>query len=145
MKPGCVCSDMYFHNKDNQDSHWFHLVKQIIIEGINKYKKYARLHLLNAHIHHDQLKNSFKSLYELDIAVLSKPTVFEDFMIFRMKRLIEQEMIDNDNKTSELKGINVNLIVDFQNMFVQFHQSIDRTVNLYLEFWRELMEENPEI
>jgi hypothetical protein len=39
----------------------------------------------------------------------------------------------------------VNIIVVFQNKFVSFLSYIEKSVNLHLEFWRELLEENPDI
>lgn len=54
-------------------------------------------------------------------------------------------MIENDQRNSEQKGVDVNIIVVFQNKFVVFLGSIEKSVNLHLEFWRELLEENPDI
>jgi len=54
-------------------------------------------------------------------------------------------MIENDLINNETKGVDVNVIVHFQNKFVLFQNSIEKSVDLHLEFWRELLEENPDI
>lgn len=54
-------------------------------------------------------------------------------------------MIENDNRNTENKGIDVNIIVHFQNRFVEFQQLLASSVNLHLDFWRELLEETPDI
>lgn len=41
--------------------------------------------------------------------------------------------------------MDVNVVIRFQNKFVVFQTEIENCVNLYLEFWRELMDENPDI
>jgi hypothetical protein len=59
--------------------------------------------------------------------------------------LIEEEMIENDLRNAESRGVDVNVIVHFQNKFVLFQSAIEKSVNLHLDFWRELLEENPDI
>lgn len=54
-------------------------------------------------------------------------------------------MIEYDKANNESKGVDVNIIVHFQNRFVNFQTVIEKSVNLHLEFWRELLEENPDI
>ena len=54
-------------------------------------------------------------------------------------------MIENDVINNEIKGVDVNVIVHFQNKFVVFQNAIEKSVNLHLEFWRKLLEENPDI
>ena len=54
-------------------------------------------------------------------------------------------MIENDLTLNENKGIDVQSIVSFENDMVLFQTSIEKSVNLYLEFWIELLEDNPDI
>ena len=80
----------------------------IIAEGLEKFPKSARLHLLNAFTNQEKLKNKFKALFELMITEENKPNVQEEFSIFRYKNLIEEELVDQDLKTQETKGVDVN-------------------------------------
>jgi len=53
-------------------------------------------------------------------------------------------MIEQDGR-SDNKSVNVNQIVHFQNNFVVFLSAIEKSVTLHLEFWRENLEEVPDI
>lgn len=75
----------------------------------------------------------------------NKPNLQEEFSIYRYKNIIEEEMVEADIRASETKGIDVNVIVHFQNKFVQFQYAIEKSVDLHLDFWRELLEDNPDI
>lgn len=48
-------------------------------------------------------------------------------------------------RNEQNKNVDVNGIVHFENHLVIFMKSIERSVNLHLEFWRELLEESPDI
>jgi hypothetical protein len=39
----------------------------------------------------------------------------------------------------------VNILVHFQNKFVEFQSAIEKSVNYHLDFWRELLEDTPDI
>ena len=54
-------------------------------------------------------------------------------------------MIESDLISNEIKGVDVNAIVEFENKLVIFQTVIEKAVNLHLEFWRELLEETPDI
>ena len=92
---------------------WYLLIKSIISDSLDRFPKCPRLHLLNAYIHHEKLKNKFKALFELLITEENKPNLQEEFSIYRYKNLIEEEMIENDLRNSENKGVDVNVIVQF--------------------------------
>ena len=61
------------------------------------------------------------------------------------RNLIEEEMRETDNSSLENQGVDVNMIVEFQNKLAIFQNAIENAVNLHLDFWRELLEENPDI
>ena len=59
--------------------------------------------------------------------------------------MIEEELKETDNSSLENQGVDVNMIVEFQNKLAIFQNAIENSVNLHLDFWRELLEENPDI
>ena len=124
---------------------WYTWIKSVIIDVLEKFPKSARLHILYAYVQREKLSNKYKALFEMMIARDNKPNVEQEFSIYRYKSLIEEEIIDDDNRNSETKGIDVNVIVQFQNSFVLFQAALENAVNLHLEFWRELLETNPGI
>ena len=54
-------------------------------------------------------------------------------------------MKENDAKFIQNKGIDVNVVVYFQKKLVTFLKKIEESVDFYIEFWSELLEENPDI
>lgn len=144
----CVCYSLSKDFMKDEEAHeklWYTWIKSIIVDVLDKYPKSARLHILYAYVQREKLNNKYKALFEIMIARDNKPSVEQEFAIYRYKSLIEEEIIDDDSKTSETKGIDVNIIVHFQNMFVAFQAALENAVELHLDFWRELLEANPGI
>lgn len=144
----CVCYSLSKDFMKDEEAHeklWYTWIKSIIMDVLDKYPKSARLHILYAYVQREKLNNKYKALFEIMIARDNKPSVEQEFAIYRYKSLIEEEIIDDDSKTSETKGIDVNIIVHFQNMFVAFQAALENAVELHLDFWRELLETNPGI
>ena len=54
-------------------------------------------------------------------------------------------MKDEEYKAANKNSINVALIVDFQDQLFDFKNEMKNTVELYLEFWRELLEDSPNV
>ncbi len=54
-------------------------------------------------------------------------------------------MVDKDNLSNDVRGLDVNNMVSFQKHLVEFQSTVEDAVNMYVEFWRELFEENPDI
>jgi len=146
----CACyplaRDYLKEGQDAPETLWYTWTRIMIIEAMEKFYKSARLHVLYAFIEREKLDNRFKALYELTLSESVKPSFEEEFSIYRYKNVIETEMIANDVRNTELKGgIDVNLVVDFQNKFMYFQELIETSVELHLDFWKELLEQNPEI
>lgn len=58
-------------------------VRSLLEEGLEKFTKSARLHLLHSYIQHEKLKNKFKALFQLMIAKEHKPFIQQEFSILR--------------------------------------------------------------
>lgn len=54
-------------------------------------------------------------------------------------------MIEDDIRNFDSRGVDVNLIVHFQERFVALQGEIGKAVNLQLDFWRELEQSNPNV
>lgn len=119
VKDGCTCMILASDHSDKEDDNdekqykWHTLVKYVLIDCIERFQKSARLHMLYAFIQHEKLKNKYKALYELMITEDNKPNVQEEFSIYRYKNLIEEEMVENDLRNLEARGVDVNVIVLF--------------------------------
>lgn len=56
--------------------------------------------------------------------------------------MIEDDLKHKENQKSQVDAVSV---INFQNRYVLFLIAIENAVNFHLEFWRELMEESPDI
>ena len=124
---------------------WYQFVRLLMVEALTRFPKSGRLHMLYAYIQHEKLKNKYKSLFQLMFTEENKPSLQEEFLIYRYKNIIEEKMIESDRKYTEAKGFDVNAIVTFQNKFVVFQSNLEKSVTIHLSFWRELLEQNPDI
>jgi hypothetical protein len=50
-------------------------------------------------------------------------------------------MIENESLTNENKGLDVSLIVRFEDLLELFVRTLERSINIYIDFWRELLED----
>lgn len=76
-----------------------------------RFPKSTRLHLLFGYITHEKLKNKYKAFNELTCTMENKPSIQEDFSIYRYRYILEEEMIEYDTMNLESRGIDVNKIV----------------------------------
>ncbi|KAL4466115.1 hypothetical protein ABPG74_004352 [Tetrahymena malaccensis] len=124
---------------------WYNFVKFLLLDSFDKFQKSTRLHLFNSYIQHAKLNNKFKSLLELMYTSELKPNIQEEFSIYSYNNIIEDELKENDLRNTENKTIEINSIVQFQSLFVDFLGSIEKSVNYYQEFWNKLLEEIPDV
>ena len=124
---------------------WHQFLRLLMVEALVRYPKCGKLHMLYAYIQNEKLKNKYKSLFQLMLTEENKPSLQEEFSIYRYKNIIEEKMIESDQKYTESKGFDVNSIVTFQNKFVIFQSNLEKSVSIHLSFWRELLEQNPDI
>lgn len=75
----------------------------------------------------------------------SKPEVEEEFWVFRYKNILEKIMLEQESKVGTKQSIDVAKIVDFQDRLFAFKLQLRAAVELYLDFWRELQEHNPDV
>jgi len=54
-------------------------------------------------------------------------------------------MKEADLRNSDSRGIDVNMVVFFQQKFVAFQSEIGKSVNMQMGFWRELEQSNPNV
>ena len=59
--------------------------------------------------------------------------------------MIEKDIIEEDMKSTESKGVDITSIVKFQGVFVQFTHVIEKCTSLHLDFWRELLDANTDV
>jgi len=117
----------------------------LIEDALEKFPKSVKLHLLSGFVQHVKLKNTFKALYEIEIAESLNKTAEEDFTCFSYKCLIESEIVENDEKEKETRENEWSKVMVFHEGFTELKQLFSQTITSYIDFWSELLEPSPYI
>ena len=124
---------------------WFRFLNSLISDAIAKFPKNCHLRLQHAYFQQDRVRNNFKALFELMKSEEIRPDIQQEFSVFRYKNIIEKEMMEIDIRHANSRGIDVNMIVHFQEKFVVFQKEIGKSVKMQLNFWQELEQSTPNV
>lgn len=122
---------------------WYMWTESVISDLLERFPKSARLRIINACLQREKLDNKFKALTEMMLTKWIKPNVEQKFSMYRYKKLIEEELVEDDIRMSENKGLDVNMIVNHQAIFDAFQAALKNGMELKLNIWREMLEDNP--
>ncbi|KRX01222.1 hypothetical protein PPERSA_05622 [Pseudocohnilembus persalinus] len=108
-------------------------------------QKSSKLFLLESFILTERLNNIYKSLKQLMLAETCKPKISESFAILQTQNMIEENIITEDMRNEQNRDMDVTVTVHFEQQFVQFMKYIEKSVEVHLDFWQELLDKNPEV
>ena len=83
------------------------------------------------------------AVHELTTAEQNKPPFDEQFVIFRYRKIIDDELADSKNEGNA--GIDAMSEQTFQNHMRQFQSNIEKSTMFHMEFWSQLGEDNPDL
>eukprot|EP00347_Sterkiella_histriomuscorum_P000937 403373955 len=109
--------------------------------GIKKFPKYTALRIDYANFLQSKMKDRKGALNELSQAEKIKPGLDHQFMIFRQRRIIEDELAEGQ----EHGGVDFITALNFENQFKHFKQLIEKSSMLHYEFWNHLQDESPDL
>jgi len=149
-KGDCLCSTLSSNIASSDPSGeekriWYRFINSLIIDALAKFPKSSYLHLQHAYFQQDRMGNNFKALFELMKTEETRPDIQEEFSVFRYKNIIEKEMMESDIRNANSRGIDVNIVVYFQEKFVAFQSEIGKSVKMQLNFWQELEQSTPNV
>jgi hypothetical protein len=87
----------------------------------------------------ERMNNRSLAINELLIAEKHQPSFDEQFLIFRYRKLIEDEMADVQADTQEGVMDTISMIA-YDNYLKKFKEAIERSAHLHMEFWLEVLE-----
>ena len=87
------------------------------------------------------MKDRKGALNELSLAEKAKPGIDHQFMIFRLRKIIEDELAEGQ----EHGGIDFIAAMNFENQLNLFKQLIEKCAMLHYEFWNHLLDESPDL
>jgi PAS domain S-box-containing protein len=83
------------------------------------------------------------AVHELTTAEQNKPPFDEQFIIFRYRKIIDDELAESKNEGNA--GLDAMSEQTFQNHLRQFQANIEKSSMLHMEFWSQLGEDNPDL
>ncbi|MDR3547097.1 MAG: hypothetical protein P4M11_02265 [Candidatus Pacebacteria bacterium] len=134
---------------------FFEFMRSLLERALTTVTKTTRLYIQLAYIHFLYLENKFIALYDLMNAQDSKPSFFEEFLIFRLKyshgktryrrNRIEDELKSEEERYARVGNLtlHINQQITFQQNFADFQSKMSKSLEFYIGFWKELMEETP--
>lgn len=144
--PKCYLKELSGRNSNGMRSgiEWNEMLiktMQVIVEGgIAKFPYSVELRICYATLLLDRLNNKKKAIEELTIAESFKPNFIESFIIFRLKRLIdEQSSSEND------EGVSVVGMIAFEVHMTRCFNAVLHATDLQRKFWSELLQDKPRL
>ncbi len=143
---GClVLAQDHTKNEEVNKTLWYSWVKSMVVEFLRRYPKKSQLRLLHGFIQKERLNNKFKAISEFVLVEQINHSIEEEISMYRMKNLIEKSIIEDDAKTTKKQSISVLEVSIFNKQLQSFKEIMFRLVQYYITFWRELLEENPNV
>ena len=112
-------------------------------QALKKFPNDTSLRIAYAFFLLEKMQSKQQALQELSQAEQNKPPFDEQFIIFRYKKLIEDEIAESQQDGQG--GLDVVSEVAFQNHLRQLQANIEKSALLHMEFWSQLSEDNPDL
>ena len=121
-----------------------HFIKRLYEDSLNKFINSPSIHIAFSFYLFKVMKNIHASLIELNIAQKKKPSLQQQFTIFRYKNIIEeyiqQDHVDHKHVYPELSNV-----IEFERLFGEMQRAIEKVCNLQVEFWTHLTTVVPDL
>lgn len=92
----------------------------------------------------DRMKNPTTALFELDIAYKLNPKFDEEFLIYRHRRIINEQKENSHKGGGDHKGgLDVVGVIAFDNSKKQCIEFIRQSSHYHKDFWLELLDDSP--
>ena len=104
---------------------------------MNKFINSPGIHIGFAYYLFKVMNNIHASLLELNIAQKKKPSLQQQFTIFRYKNIIEDFIVQDHLDHKEVYPQLTN-VIEFERLYSEMQKTIETVSNLQVEFWTHL-------
>ena len=120
---------------------------KMYVEGLSKFQKSTSLRIAYAFFLLEKMSNKNMAIAEFVIAEKHSPPVDEQFIIYRYKKMIEDEYSDLQGDSGQDAGGNLDVVslLAFDNHYRQCRLQIEKAASLHMEFWTTLTEDHPDL
>lgn len=119
-----------------------YIIERIYVLAITRFPNCTELRINHALFLLDKMKSTQQALIELELAESQKPALDESFMIYRYKKLIDEDILEsrkNQNNAELMAEVTLDTHIK------EIQQNIEKSTIYYIEFWSQLNEETPGI
>jgi len=117
--------------------------KYLFSEGVKRFPNSSSLHIAYAIFLNDRINDKNMAINELNAAEKSYPQFDEQFLIYRYRKILEDETADMEETSGS--GLDVVSMLAYENYLRQFKEAIEKSAYLHMEFWLELSEPEPDL
>lgn len=128
-------------NDEDYQKKSYEMLCQLIKSKLKSFPDHPGLILFISYIYHFRLKNKFLAVSELQH--ISENNIRHRFSAYRIKSVIESEMVEDEKRKIETTELDIGAIIDFQRKYDILKNALIEVSNLYQEFWEELYQEKP--
>ena len=119
-------------------------VRKLYEDALNKFSSVTTLHLAFSYYLFDSMKNTHAALLELNSCLKKKPSLKDQFTIFRYKKLIENFIIEESSKAKDMYAQLTN-VVEFETLLTECQKAIEKVCNMQMEFWSQVTNQLPDL
>lgn len=105
-----------------------HFSKQLYEEALNKFINSASLHISYAFYQFSAMKNIHQAVHQLKVASKKRPSVQQQFTIFRYTHIIEMFIKKESEKTKHIYQHLTN-VKEYERIFNEMQKSIEKVCN----------------
>ncbi|EGR31213.1 PAS domain S-box family protein, partial [Ichthyophthirius multifiliis] len=138
----CFCKE---YQKEGMDKLNF-LIDFSTQESIKYFPNNANFYLLKAFVQQQVFANKFKAVYDLIICEQQQPSFQQSFFIYSFKSFIQDDLIKKETIINEGYGnFQADSMAFYQNQLELLILQIKNTVDLYIQFWKQIIQDSPDV
>jgi len=130
----------FINNESN--SLLLNYTKKLMERSLRKFPTCVALRIGYASFLLDNIGNKREAMRELHECTKQSPTFYQQFIVYRYKKLIGDSLLENGKDQGGLEYLSA---MNFDSHYRKCKGDIERTSLLYFELWNHLQEETPDL
>ena len=90
------------------------------------------------------MKNVHAALVDLNASIKKKPSIQQQFSIFRYKNAIENYIKAEDTQNKDMYTY-LTSVIEFERLLMECQKAIERVCNQQIEFWTQIANQMPDL
>ena len=115
------------------------------VQGVKTFPENTSLRISYAFFLLDRMFSKQQALRVLTEAEQRDPPIDLEFVAFRYKKIIEDEITESHHDQQADGGLDIGSETSFQNHLRMCQANIEKSALLHMEFWSQLSEDQPDL